>query len=113
MTRSPVCRTVFINFFGTVLFLLACTAAGIGYTLTLAHDSDDEMIYTALAAKISARGLGEYNLRDLSIQPQGDFWRIEYQKDGNLLALLTQTGASYYDTGLFFNPPLYPLLLLQ
>jgi hypothetical protein len=80
-------------------------------SLGLSKDSDDEMIYTALATKISSHGFSQYNLRDLSIRNPGDYWKIENQSNGNLLPSLMQTGASYYDTSLFFNPPLWPTVI--
>ncbi len=82
-----------------------------GWGIRLSHDSDDEVIYTALAAKIQKEGFKNYNLRDLSIERAGFFWDIRHQEKGKLLGLLTQTGASYYDTGFYFNPPLFPAIL--
>jgi len=84
-------------------------AAGLG--IRLSHDSDDEVIYTALAAKIQKEGFKNYNLRDISIERAGFFWDIRHQEKGNLLELLTQSGAGYYDTDFYFNPPLFPALL--
>ena len=77
----------------------------------LSKDSDDEIIYTGLAVKISSTGLTEYNLRDLSIDSRGKFWKISYQKNGNFLGLMSQSGVSYYDVPFYFNPPLFPVML--
>ncbi len=77
----------------------------------LPRDSDDEVIYTTLAAKIRAKGLSSYNLRDTSIDPNAEFWKLSYRENGNLLALLADSGISYYDTNLYFNPPLFPVFL--
>jgi hypothetical protein len=97
----------FFKFFLPALFL----SAGLFFGLTLSHDSDDEIIYTALASKTTGIFFEAYNLRDVSIKPQGDFWALEVEASGNLLGLLTKTGPTYYDTRLFFNPPFYPTLL--
>ncbi len=78
---------------------------------SLSKDSDDETIYTALAAKISAAGLTRYNLHGISIDPAGDFWKLEAREDGNLLTLLKASGPVYYDVPLYFNPPLFPMAL--
>jgi hypothetical protein len=79
--------------------------------LALSRDSDDEVLYTALAAKIGSGGLASYNLRNVSIEPDGDFWKIEAAENGNVLPLLSRSGVGHYDTGLFFNPPLFPVML--
>ncbi len=92
-----------------LLLFMFCLATLISSGLS--KDSDDEMIYTALASKISSKGFSEYNLRDLSIRNVAGYWKIESQENGNLLPSLTRTGAAYYDTALFFNPPLWPALL--
>lgn len=92
-----------------VLGALAIALAAAGSTL--AHDSDDEMIYAALAAKVERTGLSAYNLRDLSIQPDGELWRVDPEPGGNLLALMSASGVTHYDTPFYFNPPLYPALV--
>ncbi len=86
-------------------------AAFLAAGASLSRDSDDETIYTALAAKISSHGLYGYSLRGVSIEPAGSFWKIESREDGNLLRLLTSTGAAYYDVPFYFNPPLFPMAL--
>lgn len=93
------------------LLLISLLGLLLVISLGFSKDSDDEMIYTALAAKASSHDFSQYNLRNLSIRNRGDYWKIENQSNGNLLPSLMQTGASYYDTPLFFNPPLWPTVL--
>ncbi len=97
-----------------VLFVLGAAVITVGIALGstfLSKDSDDETIYTALAVKIQATGASAYNLHDLSIDSVGDFWKISYMKDGSFLPLLVKSGATYYDTQFYFNPPLFPAIL--
>ncbi len=102
--KKTAAFAVVVSIFLGVLFLGAC----------LSRSSDDEAIYTALAAKIQSAGsnwLPEYNLRGVSIESAGLFWRLERSENGNLLKGLSQSGVNYYDTPLYFNQPLFPLIL--
>ena len=96
---------------GAILFFLVLFLTFLVVGASLPRDSDDEMIYTALAAKLQAQGPAGYNLRDVSIESDGSFWKLEIRSPGNMLAGLRQSGVDYYDTGLFFNPPLFPAAL--
>ncbi len=79
--------------------------------MALPKDSDDEMVYTALAAKIGSSGFASYNLREISIEPADVFWRLSLDKKGNFLGLLKQSGVDYYDVPHFFSPPFFPAVL--
>ena len=97
-----------------ILSVAAASALVFGvafFSAFLSKDSDDETIYTALAAKIQSKGLAAYNLRDVSIDPAGEFWKLSYQEGGNLLGLLAHSGVTYYDAPLYFNPPLFSAVL--
>ena len=87
-------------------------AGALVLSTSLPKDSDDEVIYTGLAAKIRAVGLSEYNLRHVSIDPAGKYWKLRYQETGNFLGIMSKGNVDYYNVPFYFNPPLFPIVLV-
>ncbi|GEM_PF-1926923 len=109
MTNTPSLRP------GTVVAVLFFAAALRAATFFLGHASGDQLFYSAIAMKLEARGFSGYTLRDVWERENPSIPGLEFVDRGapgkSVVDAQKIQDLSFYDTPVFYVPPLFPTVL--